>query len=73
MGIKMRFVTELQRRAKNSAGYTEAFLYSNGIMQNLGTLVGSSSVALGINSTGQWWDTQPIALVMLQPFFTAMA
>ncbi|TNY05830.1 DUF3466 family protein, partial [Escherichia coli] len=36
---------------KNS--YTHAFLYSNGKMNDLGTLGGSDSTARSINNTGQ--------------------
>ena len=39
--------------AMNSNGDEHAFLYSNGSMQDLGTLGGSASWAYGINNSGQ--------------------
>ena len=39
--------------AVTSSDYSQAFLYSNGTMQDLGTLGGTESFAYGINDSGQ--------------------
>jgi probable HAF family extracellular repeat protein len=38
--------------SQNSAGYLRAFLWNGGVLQNLGTLGGSTSSASGVNSEG---------------------
>jgi probable HAF family extracellular repeat protein len=38
---------------QNACGYEHAFLYSDGIMQDLGTFGGTTSYAYGINNSGQ--------------------
>src|SRR3989344_3471563 len=44
---------------------TRAFLYSGGVMTNLGDLGGNGSVAYGINNNGQvvGWSLRPLSAV----------